>query len=101
MPQNNIAMIPDKCMPSAKTYGAYVKTNIKPNSNDGCFRRSMCFNNKALIRAKIMPMPADAKNMVKNVLNAEIIASPVSESGIRDTVVVRTIAIASKKIRMN
>lgn len=40
-------------------------------------------------------MPADAKNIVKNVLNAADIASPVSESGIRVAVVVNTMAMAS------
>lgn len=88
-------------MPSASTYGAYVNTNIIPNSNDGCFRKSMCFSSKALISANTMPIPADAKNIVKNVLNAEAIASPVSESGIRDTVVVSTIAMASRKKSFN
>lgn len=43
-------------------------------------------------------MPAEAKNIVKNVLNPEARASPVSESGMRDTVVVSTIAMASENM---
>lgn len=58
----------------------------------------MCFSKSAEIKANTIPMPADAKNIVKNVLKAEAMASPVSESGIRDTVVVSTIAIASKNL---
>lgn len=97
MPQKRMAIIPDKCIPSASTYGAYVNTNIKPNSSEGCFRKSMCFSRRALIKANTIPMPAEAKNIVKKVLNPETRASPVSESGMRDTVVVSTMAMASEK----
>lgn len=41
-------------------------------------------------------MPAEAKNIAKNVLNADAIASLVSESGIREAVWVSTMAIASE-----
>ena len=41
-------LIPDKCMPSAKVYGPYVKISIIPNSNDGFFLKSICFSRRAL-----------------------------------------------------
>lgn len=95
MPQNKMAMMPDMLMPSASTYGAYVNTSIKPNSNDGCLRKSICFKRSALINANTIPMPADAKNIVKNVFNAYVIDSAVLVSGMREIVVVSTIAMAS------
>lgn len=42
-------------------------------------------------------MPADAKNIVKKVLKPAARASSGSESGIRDTVLVNTMAMASEK----
>lgn len=95
MPQNRIAIMPDKWMPSASTYGAYVNTSIKPNSSDGCLRKSICLSSRAPINANTIPMPAEAKNIVKNVLNAYVIDSAVFVSGMREIVVVSTIAMAS------
>ena len=57
----------------------------------------MCFNRRALIKANTVPIPADAKNIVKKVLKPEARASSASESGIRDTVLVNTMAMASEE----
>lgn len=83
-------------MPSAKTYGAYVNTNIIPNSKDGFFLRSTCFSSSALIKAKTTPIPADAKNMRQNRFKPSIIASLVVAALLdSNTEVVNTIEMAS------
>lgn len=86
-------------MPSAKTYGAYVNTNIMPNSRDGFFLRSTCFNNSALIKANTTPMPADAKNIRQNRFKPSMIASLVVAALLDSrTEVVNTMEMASFRI---
>lgn len=62
-------------------------------------------SNRALMRAKTTPIPADAKNIRQNLLSARMIASPrptFSNSSpevlVGITVVVKTIDIASLRI---
>ena len=70
------------------------------NSNDGFFRRSMCFNNRALSKAVETPIAADAKNIKQKRLIPVKIASDEDMSGLFDSKieVVRTIAMASFRI---
>jgi hypothetical protein len=77
-----------------------VNTSIIPNSRDGFFLRSTCFNNNALDNANITPIPADAKNMRQNLLKPVISVSEDVIVGLLDSriEVVSTIATASFKM---
>ena len=50
MPQNRMAIIPDRWMPSDSAYGRYVKTIIMLNSKEGFRRNSTYFNKYTVVK---------------------------------------------------
>ena len=69
-------ILPERCIPSARVYGAYMKMMMMHSSKEVYSRTGTYFRVNALKRAKATPIPAEAKNMTQKCHTVYNRASP-------------------------